>query len=88
VAEYLLGDPRLRRNGSSNIIIGNRALIPHKGSLNEAVELRELESSSLLLLRYTILGALSSSSPGHLLPWDIELVIDEPVDEQEEEPEV
>jgi len=24
----------------------------------------------------------------HLLPWDIELVIDEPVDEQEEEPEV
>jgi hypothetical protein len=24
----------------------------------------------------------------HLLPWDIELVIDESVDEQEEEPEV
>jgi hypothetical protein len=24
----------------------------------------------------------------HLLPWDIEFVIDEPVDEQEEEPEV
>ena len=24
----------------------------------------------------------------HLLPWDIELVIDEPVDEPEEEPEV
>ncbi len=24
----------------------------------------------------------------HLLPWDIELVIDEPIDEQEEEPEV
>ena len=24
----------------------------------------------------------------HLLPWDIELVIDEPVDEQQEEPEV
>ena len=24
----------------------------------------------------------------HLLPWDIELVIDEPVDEEEEEPEV
>jgi hypothetical protein len=24
----------------------------------------------------------------HLLPWDIEIVIDEPVDEQEEEPEV
>jgi hypothetical protein len=24
----------------------------------------------------------------HLLPWDIELVIDEPVDEPEEEPEL
>ncbi len=24
----------------------------------------------------------------HLLPWDIELVIDDPVDEQQEEPEV
>jgi hypothetical protein len=24
----------------------------------------------------------------HLLPWDIELVVDEPVDDQEEEPEV
>ena len=24
----------------------------------------------------------------HLLPWDIELIIDEPVDESEEEPEV
>ncbi len=24
----------------------------------------------------------------HLLPWDIEIVIDKPVDEQEEEPEV
>ena len=24
----------------------------------------------------------------HLLPWDIELIIDEPVDEPEEEPEV
>ena len=24
----------------------------------------------------------------HLLPWDIEVVIDEPVDKQEEEPEV
>jgi hypothetical protein len=29
----------LRRNGS-NISIGGRALIPHKGSLNEAVKLR------------------------------------------------
>ncbi len=24
----------------------------------------------------------------HLLPWDIELIIDDPVDESEEEPEV
>jgi hypothetical protein len=52
----------LRRDGSS-VSIGGRALIPHKGSLNEAVELRELESSSLLLLRDTILGAESSTSP-------------------------
>jgi hypothetical protein len=48
---------KLRRNGS-NISIGGRALIPHKGSLNEAVKLRNNEASSLLL-RDTILGVLS-----------------------------
>jgi hypothetical protein len=51
-------------DGSSvRVSVGDRDLIPHKGSLNEAVELRELESSSLLLLRDTILGAESSTSP-------------------------
>ena len=34
-----------------------------KGSLNEAVELREREGSSLLLLRDTVLGAESTTSP-------------------------
>jgi hypothetical protein len=58
----LFSNLRLRRN-DSNISIGDRVLIPHKGNLNEAVELRELESSSLLLLRYTILGAESSTRP-------------------------
>ncbi len=38
MAEYLLGDSLLSRHGSS-VSIGGRALIPHKGSLNEAVEL-------------------------------------------------
>jgi hypothetical protein len=53
----------LRRDGSS-VSIGGRALIPHKGSLNEAVELRKHESSSLLLLRDpVILGAQSRTSP-------------------------
>jgi hypothetical protein len=36
-----------------------------------------------LVLRETLDDALS-----HLLPWDIELIIDEPVDQTEEEPEV
>jgi hypothetical protein len=58
----LFSNLKLRRN-DSNISIGGRALIPHKGSLDEAVELRELESSSLLLLRDTILGARSRTSP-------------------------
>jgi hypothetical protein len=62
VAEYLLGDLTLCGDGS-NVSTGGRALIPNKGSLNETVELRELESSSLLLLRYTILAAESSTSP-------------------------
>jgi hypothetical protein len=53
---------KLRRN-DSNISIGGRALIPHKGILNEAIKLRYNERSSLLLLRYTILGAESSTSP-------------------------
>ena len=36
-----------------------------------------------LVLRESLDGTLRN-----LLPWDIDLVIDEPVDEQEEEPEV
>jgi hypothetical protein len=52
VVEYLLGDPVLRGD-DSNVSFGGRALIPHKGSLNEAVELWDAEGSSLLLLRYT-----------------------------------
>ena len=62
MAEYLLGDSMLSRNGSS-VSIGGRALIPHKGSLNEAVELRDAEGSSLLLLRDTVLRAESTTSP-------------------------
>jgi hypothetical protein len=55
VAEYLLDDPMLCRDGSS-VSIGGRALIPQKGNLNETVELRKLESRSLL-------RAESSTSP-------------------------
>jgi len=57
----LFSDLKLRRNGS-NTSIGGRALIPHKGSLMKAVELRDREKTSLLLLRDTILGAQSSTS--------------------------
>ncbi len=48
-AEYLLGDPMLLRE-DSNSSVGSRALNPHKGSLKEAVKLREGEARSLLLL--------------------------------------
>jgi hypothetical protein len=58
----LFSNFKLRRNGS-NISIGGRARIPHKGNLNEAVKLRNNERSSLLLLRDTILGAESNTSP-------------------------
>jgi hypothetical protein len=58
----LFSNLKLRRN-DSNITIGGRALIPHKGNLDEVVELRELEAISLLLLRNTILGARSRTSP-------------------------
>ncbi len=37
---------------------------------------------------WSVEGWIHSHALRHLLPWDIELVIDEPVDEQEEEPEV
>ena len=57
----LLGDLKLCRDGS-NTSIGGRALIPRKGILKEAVELRKGERSSLLLLRDTILGAQSGTS--------------------------
>jgi hypothetical protein len=58
----LFSNLKLRRNGS-NISIGGRALIPHKGSLNEAVKLREGEGNRPLKLRDTILGARSRTSP-------------------------
>jgi hypothetical protein len=58
----LFSNLKLRRN-DSNISIGGRGLIPHKGNLNEAVKLRNNERISLLLLRDTILGAESSTSP-------------------------
>ncbi len=56
VTEYLLGDPTMCGDGS-NISTGGRALIPLKGSLNESVELRELESSSLDLFRVKTQGS-------------------------------
>jgi hypothetical protein len=49
---YLLGDPMLWGDGS-NVNLGVRALIPHKGSLNESVELWDGEGNSLILLRDT-----------------------------------
>jgi hypothetical protein len=42
-----------------------------------------VRSHTNLVLRESLDVALH-----HLLPWDIELIIDEPVDESEEEPEV
>jgi hypothetical protein len=38
-------------------------VIPHKGSLKEAVKLPAGEGRSLLLLRDTVLGAESTTSP-------------------------
>ena len=42
-----------------------------------------VRSHTNLVLRESLDASLH-----HLLPWDIELIIDEPVDESEEEPEV
>ena len=56
----LLGDLKLRRNGS-NASVGGRTLIPREGSLKEEVKPWKGERSSLLLLRDTILGAQSST---------------------------
>jgi len=50
-------------SGDDSNSIGGRALTPHKGSLKEAVKLRDGEGSSLLLLRDTVLGAESTTSP-------------------------
>ena len=49
----LLGDLKLRRNGS-NASVGGRTLIPREGSLKETVKPWKGERSSLLLLRNTI----------------------------------
>jgi hypothetical protein len=59
MTQYLLGDLNLRWN-DSNPSVGGGALIPRERSLKEAVKLRKMERSSLLLLRNTILGAQSS----------------------------
>jgi hypothetical protein len=62
VAEDLVSDLELGGN-NRNISIGDRTLIPHNGSLNEAVKLRDRKGSRLLKLRDTILGARSRTSP-------------------------
>ncbi len=72
MAEYLVGDPMLRRDGSS-VSSGDRALIPHKGSLNEAVELREHESSSLLLPQVNIGAGPRPSSQDDGVPQHLSL---------------
>jgi hypothetical protein len=59
VVEYLKGDPILCRDGSNSNV--GSVLSPHKGSLIEAVELRDIEGSILLLLRDTVLGAESTT---------------------------
>jgi hypothetical protein len=62
-SEWVLGDPILRGDDSNIINIGDRVLIPFKGSLKEAVKLRNYERISLLLLRDTSLGVQSSTNP-------------------------
>ena len=56
-----LGDLKLCRD-DGNTSSGDRALVPRKRSLKEAVEVWKGQRSSLLLLRDTILGAQSSTS--------------------------
>ena len=58
--QYLFGDLKLRRN-VSNASVGDGALIPREGRLEEAVKPLKGERNSLLLLRDTILGAQSST---------------------------
>jgi len=52
------------------------------------VEKLVLRTHTNLVLRTLNLRESLDDTLHHLLPWDIELIIDEPVDEPEEEPEV
>jgi hypothetical protein len=52
-------------------------------SVNQKLVEKLVRSHTNLVLRESLDDTLR-----HLLPWDIEIVIDEAVDEQEEEPEV
>ena len=54
-----------------------------RNRLDQKLVEKIVRSHTNLVLRESLDDALR-----HLLPWDIEVVIDEPVDEQEEEPEV
>jgi hypothetical protein len=60
-AEDLNGDPILCRDGSDSNV--GSVLTPHKGSLCQAIELRNGEGRVLLLLRGTVLAAESIISP-------------------------
>ena len=53
------------------------------GSSDQKLVEKLVRTHTNLVLRESLDDTLRN-----LLPWDIELVIDEPVDEQEEEPEV
>ncbi len=54
-----------------------------KNRLHQTLVEKLVQAHTNLVLRESLDDALH-----HLLPWDIELIIDEPVDQTEEEPEV
>ena len=54
-----------------------------RNKLHQKLVEKLVRAHTNLVLRESLDAALH-----HLLPWDIELIIDEPVDESEEEPEV
>ena len=63
----LLGDPVLSQGGGNRNV--GSVLSPHDLRLMKSVKLREKEGSSLLLLRYTVLGIAPRTGPRPRLSW-------------------
>ncbi len=78
-------DPNISRatTGNERVVVGGWIHSKRRNKLHQKLVVKLVRVRTNLVLRESLDDTLH-----HLLPWDIDLVIDESVDESEEEPEL